>query len=466
MVDQAIYQADESRFGRFVRSADARLSNWINGWNPYQIERIGNDGRGLEPVHLEEATISKRVARVILIAATLFLIWAFVAPIDGGVVMQGNVVVSGYRKALQHPRGGVVQELLISEGQKVKKGEVLIRVNPLDTQADLAAVRAEYINILVRESRLKALNRGGASIAWAAELGQFGDSTEVKEAKAFQHRLFVARRGQLAEQERALRAQMSGLGAAVSAHEVQLRTLSDELRNTRSLAKEGFVPVAQVNQIERNKADQDAAMANSRSEIGKTQAQLAELRSAFAKEISDEAAEVQKNREAVSTKLQAATFDKNLAEIRAPVSGTVVGLKVFTVGGVIAAGETLAEIVPEDGKLVIETQVPASSIDKVKVGRAVDMRFSAFNLITTPVVQGKVIAVGVDRLKAKPGEEMKQEDDFYLAQVETTGAGLQKLSGLTIQPGMPVDVIVKTGERTFMSYLLKPITDRFALAFK
>lgn len=445
---------------------NAYFDRWIQGWNPYRIDRIEARHGDLEPIEIEEATINKRTATYILIAATAFFIWACVAPIDGGVVLPGNVVVSGYRKSVQHQRGGVVQQILITEGQKVRKGQVLIRVNPLETQASLAAVQAEYINILVRESRLRALNMGAAAITWSPELARFGNSPEVIEAKSFQSRLFTARRSQKLEQERALRSQMAGLGAAVSAHEVQLRTLSDELRNTRNLAKEGFVPMSQVNQTERSKAEQDAAMANSRSEIGKTQAQLAELNSAFSKEISDEAAEVQKNREAVVSKLQSATFDQAATEIRAPVSGTIVGLKVYTVGGVISAGEVLAEVVPDDGKLVVEAKVPVASIDKVKVGELTDLRFSAFNTVTTPIVGGKVLAVGVDRLKAKPGEEVKQDEDYYLAQVETTRDGLTKLKGLRVQPGMPVDVIVKTGQRTFMSYLLKPLSDRLALAFK
>jgi protease secretion system membrane fusion protein len=451
---------------RWLLRVNDRADGWIQGWNPYSLDRLAATDRDLEPVVIEEATVKKKVARYILIAATLFMIWACVAPIDGGVVMKGNVVVAGYRKAVQHPRGGVVQQILISEGQKVKQGQVLIRINPLETDATLAAVQAEYINILVRESRLRALNSGAAAITWSPELAQYGNGPEIAETKSFQVRLFNARRSQQLEQERALRSQISGLGAAVSAHEVQLRTLNDELKNTRALAKDGFVPMSQVNQTERNKAEQDAAMANSRSTIGQIQAQIAELRSTFAKEISDEASEVQKNREAVISKLQSATFDKNAAEIRAPVSGTIVGLKVYTVGGVISAGETLAEIVPENGKLVVEAQVPATSIDKVKVGELTDLRFSAFNIVTTPVVEGKVVTVGVDRLKAKPGEEVKQEEDYYLAQIETTEEAQRKLKGLTIQPGMPVDVIVKTGQRTFMSYLLKPLTDRFALAFK
>lgn len=465
MVDVA-HESESGWLVRAIKRIDSRLRDWIDGWNPYRIDRLGGLDRGLEPIRIEEALIRKKVTRAVLIAATIFLIWACLAPIDGGVVMPGNVVVAGYRKAVQHPRGGVIQEIRIAEGQKVKAGQILIRVNPLETQANLASVQAEYINILVRESRLKALSSGAPFITWAPELAQFGKEREVAEAKAFQTSLFNARRAQKMEQQRGLSMQMSGLSAAVAAHGVQLRTLNDELKNTRVLAKDGFVPMSQVNQIERTKADQDAAMASSRSEIGKIQAQLAELNSAFSKEIGDEAAEVQKNRAAILTKLQSATFDKNSAEIRAPVSGTIVGLKVFTVGGVISGGEVLAEILPEKGKLVVETQVPAQSIDKVKVGSSADLRFSAFNINTTPVVKGKVIAVGVDRLKAQPGQEVKNDEDYYLAQVETTAEGLRELKGLTVQPGMPVDVIVKTGERTFLSYLLKPFSDRLALAFK
>lgn len=454
----------ETGFFAWLRRKDMGLDRWIQGWNPYQLDKLAP--RDLEPVQIEEHDVKRKVARYITIAATIFFIWACVAPIDGGVTMSGNVVVAGYRKTVQSAIGGTVQAILIREGDRVQKGQVLVRVNPLNTQATLTSVQSEYINVLVRESRLRAQSLGAASITWSPELAQFGNSPEVQQAKAFQVRQFNARRSQKLEQERALGQQIAGLTAAISAHQVQLRTLNEELQNTRNLAKDGYVPLAQVNQTERTKADQDAAMASTRSEIGKTNAQLAELNSAFSKEISDEASEVQKTREAIVSKLQAAKFDRASTVIRAPVSGTVVGLQIFTVGGVISAGETLAEVVPLDGKLVVEVQVPPKSIDKVKTGAKADLRFSAFNITTTPVVEGRVMTVGVDRLKSKPGEGSKEGEDYYLGQVETTAEGTKKLGDLKIQPGMPVDVIVKTGERTFMSYLLKPLTDRFALAFK
>ncbi|MDB5687948.1 MAG: hypothetical protein JWR77_2537 [Rhizorhabdus sp.] len=456
--------APETGIFAWLRRKDVGIDRWIQAWNPYQVDRL--TPRDLEPVQIEEHAVKRSVARYITIASTIFFIWACVAPLDGGVTMTGNVVVAGYRKTVQSAIGGTVQAILIREGDKVQKGQVMIRVNPLNTQATLTSVQSEFINVLVRESRLRAQSMGAASITWSPELAQFGAAPEVQEAKAFQVRLFNARRSQKLEQERALQQQIAGLTAAISAHQIQLRTLNEELQNTRALAKDGYVPTSQVNQTERTKADQDAAMASTRSEIGKTQAQIAELNSAFSKEVGDEASEVQKTREAIVSKLQAAKFDRESTVIRAPVSGTVVGMQIFTVGGVISAGQTLAEVVPLDGKLVVEVQVPPKSIDKVKAGAKADLRFSAFNITTTPVVEGKVLTVGVDRLKSKPGEEAKAGEDYYLGQVETTAEGTKKLGKLKIQPGMPVDVIVKTGERTFMSYLLKPMTDKFALAFK
>ena len=154
--------------------------------------------------------------------------------------------------------------------------------------------------------------------------------------------------------------------------------------------------------------------------------------------------------------------DRDMAAVRAPVSGSVVGLKVFTVGGVITAGQVLMEVVPKDETFVVNAEIPASIIDKVRVGMTTDLRFTSFNQTTTPVVPGRVKVVGADK---EPTQNTNKEE-FYLGQVEVTAEGFEKLAGLQLQPGMTVDVIVKSGERTFMSYLLKPLTDRFAVAFK
>lgn len=181
----------------------------------------------------------------------------------------------------------------------------------------------------------------------------------------------------------------------------------------------------------------------------------------FQKELNEQLTEIQKQRKSLNIQVESLRFDRDLAEVKAPASGVVVGLKVNTVGGVIRAADVLMEIVPDDGKLVIEARVPPFFIDKVRRGMETDMRFSAFNRNTTPVIDGMVTLVGADLLPAE-----KEQDEYYLAMIETTAQGLATLGGLEVQPGMPVEVIVKNGERTFMSYLVKPITDSFAVAFK
>lgn len=453
--------ADPKPKGIFGR-IDSFFDRIVKGWNPYDPERLVH--RDLEPVQIEESRVRKRGARFVMIAVGIFTIWAVTAPLDAGSVMTGTVTIAGYRKAVQHPTGGVVSQVLVQEGSQVKQGQVLIRVNPLDSNATLANVEQEYINLLVSESRAKAELLGG-DIRWDPELAKL-DPVVVAEAKRIQQQLFERRRAQFQEQIRAFQSQISGLNGAVRSHRVQLGTLSQELENVEKLAKEGYVPKSQFNATLRDKSEKESALLTAESEIGKIQAQTAQVGSQFQSEVAKELSELEKNRGTLASKLQAARFSQSLSEIRAPVTGTVVNLKVFTEGGVIGGGEVLMEIVPSEGSLIVETKVPPGSIDRVRVGQEADIRFSAFNTTTTPVVTGLVRSVGVDKLKAKPGEELREGEDYYLAQIEITPDSLRVLGDKELRAGMPADVIVKRGQRTFMSYLLKPLTDKFALAFK
>jgi protease secretion system membrane fusion protein len=188
------------------------------------------------------------------------------------------------------------------------------------------------------------------------------------------------------------------------------------------------------------------------------------MQATYYKEIDNQLAEIQKNRDALKDRVQAVSFDRDLTAIRAPVTGTVVGLKVYTKGGTVSGGQVLAEIVPAEVALIVDAQVPPSSIDKVRIGSKADMRFTAFNQVMTPVIPGTVMLVGADKQpdpKGGPGSA-----DFYLAQVVATKEGIAMLGDLNVQPGMPVDVIFVTGERTFLSLLLKPLSDSLARAFK
>jgi protease secretion system membrane fusion protein len=284
----------------------------------------------------------------------------------------------------------------------------------------------------------------------------------VIEAKMLQQQLFNSRRAEFNSQVSSLNEQITGLTEVMKARRTQQRSLKEEMTNTNKLAKDGFVPQSQANLAERQNSDIESNIASTQADVARAKLQISQVRSTFLKDVDNQLQEIQKNKDAALGKLEASQFDRDLAEVKAPVSGSVVGLKVFTVGGVITSGQILLEVVPKDETLIVQAKIPATIIDKVRVGMPTDMRFTAFNQTTTPVIPGIVKVVGAD----KEGDGKSQGEEFYLGQVETTKEGLSKLSGLKVQPGMPVDVLIKSGERTFMSYFLKPLTDKFALAFK
>jgi len=415
------------------KELDKKAESWIQSWNPYHPGALQT--RKIQPIEIEESHLRKHATKLFLITFGAFIVWATFAPIDAGVSAPGTVMVSGYRKTLQHPTGGIVQDILVKEGDVVKEGDLLIRINPLKAEAELSSAQLQYINILVTEARLKAERRGDSKITWPSELDSWGDEPRVEEAKALQQKLFETRRNEIV--------------AVINGRRLQLATLQDEAKNNAILAQEGYVPKSQANQVLRTKVDAELS--------------LNSMQASYYKDIDTQLAEIQKNRDALKDRYQAVAFDRDLTSIRAPVSGTVEGLKVNTKGGTIGAGAILAEIVPSQASLIVDAQIPPVSIDKVHIGETVDMRFESFNQNVTPVIPGVVRMVSPDKMP-DPGGNKSQ--DFYLAQVEATPEGLKKLGDNKIQPGMPVTILVKTGERSFLSYLLKPLSDRFSGSFK
>jgi protease secretion system membrane fusion protein len=308
-------------------------------------------------------------------------------------------------------------------------------VNPLKAEAELTSAQLQYINVLVTESRLQAERRGDKKITWLKELDDMGNDPRVLEAKQTQQKLFETRYNEFV--------------VALNARRTQLATLSDEARNNAELAKEGYVSKSQASQILRTKIEAEMS--------------LNTLQASYYKDLDNQLADVQKNRDALKARFESVSFDRDLTSIRAPSTGTVVGLKVNTVGGTISGGQVVAELVPKEVALIVDAQIPPNLIDKVRVGTTADMRFVSFNTNTTPVIPGKVKMLSPDRKSSgQPGKD----EEFYLSQVEATPEGLAMLGSLKVQPGMPVDVVFKTGERTFLSYLFKPLSDKMAKAFQ
>jgi protease secretion system membrane fusion protein len=452
------------------------MTAWFSGLNPYDPEKLSRDN-GLEPIQMEESRLKGKTTRLFIIALIGFGVWATVAPLDGGVNVTGTVVVMGNRKAVQHPSGGVVEEIMVREGSAVKQGDILLRINRLSTDAALNATELDYINVMAAESRLIAERENRDTIKWLPALEEKAADSRVIEAKSQQTRLFQSRKEEINGQLRILNEQIAGtqiqieeMQKILKERKQQLTVIADDAKNHVALAAEGFVPRIKANEVERQRSDLLASIATTMSEIGKSQSAVAGFRlqvsqalAVHRRDVETQLAESQKNRSALRTKVDSLKFDLSLTELRAPVSGIVVGLKTNTVGGVIQAGGVLMEIVPTEGHLIVEAQIPPNLIDKVRVGLDSDMRFSAFNSNTTPVIPGKVRLVGADLL---PGTTKDQLPEYYLAQVETTKDGYKMLGENQVQAGMPVEVVIKTGERTFMSYLLKPLSDRFARSFK
>jgi len=465
-----------------TRSAVSRFRRWIHSLNPYHPSKMERDG--IQPIVIEESQFKRSTARVVVAFFVVFGLWASLAPLDAGVTVPGTVVVFGNRKAVQHPTGGVVEKILVQEGAHVGQGEVLLVLNPLNVEAALEAAELEHINTLTMLSRALSERTHRRAVEWNPKVAGYAGDRRLIGAMRLQSEVFKSRTAEIEGQQKILNeqlagfeAQLKGLAGALKEREHQLKLIAEEARDTAALAREGYVPRNQAYAVERSLSDILAGIATTQSDLARAQTsiaatklQLVQLLSTYHKDLDTQISDLQKFEQGIKAKVDALRFERSLIQIRAPSSGTVVGLKVHTIGGVIAAGQVLMEIVPEHQRLVVDAQVPSLHIDIVKVGMDADLRFTSFNVVTTPVIPGKLILVGADKLapaSQAPTEAAagSQGGDYYLARIEITAEGMKQLRDLKVQPGMAVDVVIKSGERTFLSYVLKPITDRFSLAF-
>jgi protease secretion system membrane fusion protein len=304
-----------------------------------------------------------------------------------------------------------------------------------------------------------------------------GKNAQVAEAMILQSALFSSRRSEytgqrdiLIRQAQGLREQLQDKQKILKLRESQIDAINEDAESMRKLAVDGFVPRTNANNAERSSVEAQVGLTSLQAEIStiktslaSNELELSKIKSAFNRQVDTELNEAQKSKEGLRAKVLSLRFDQSLSNVKAPTSGVVVALKAHTVGGVITGGQVLMEIVPKEQKLIVEAAVLPEMIDKVSVGMVTDLRFTAFNQITTPVIPGLVKLVGADRLPPLP-PLFPQE--YFLAQIETTPEAQQQLREKSIVAGMPVEVVIKRGERTFMTYLVKPLTDRFAASFK
>ncbi|MES2075137.1 MAG: HlyD family type I secretion periplasmic adaptor subunit [Pseudomonadota bacterium] len=422
-------------------------------------------------VNLNDRTYSRIGWLVVLVGVLGFLVWATLAPLDKGVPLSGVVAKESSRKTIQHQGGGTIQEILVKDGDVVKAGQVLVRMNSVQADAVVEASRAQYFSARMAEARLVAERDGLKSLIFPVLLKDKQGDPRALEAFGAQQQLFSARRASLENELGAydqtiagLKSQLQGIQESRENKLVQQRILKEQLVDLRDLAKDGFIARNRLLDQERTYAQINGALAEDVGNIGRTQRQVAEygLRRAqrvqdYQKEVRSQLADTQREAESLNSRIAGQDFEANNAEVKSPVNGTVVGLSVFTRGGVVGAGQRLMDVVPSDDALVVEGQLAVNLIDRVHTGLPVELMFSAFNSNSTPHVPGSVIQVSADR-----STEERTGQPYYKVRVRVTpeGAALIAKRKLAVQPGMPVELFIKTGERTMMSYLLKPVFDR------
>jgi len=404
-----------------------------------------------------------------------FLLWAGLAPLDEGVPGQGMVTIDTKSKAVQHLTGGIVKEVLVKEGQEVAQGQLLIKLDEAAARANYEAARQRYLGMRAMEGRLQAERQNLGKVTWHPDLQTALTDPQIRLMAQTQEQLYQSRRSGLRAElqsiEENIQGQMGMLqsyAAMLTSRRTQLSLLSEELKNTSELVKEGYTPRNRQLELERMVSEVNSSIAELIGNTTRAQRSVSELRQRaiarqqeYRKDVETQLADVGREVEADGQKYQALKDDLGRVEIKSPAAGQVVGLAFQTVGGVIGPGQKLMDIVPTSQALLLEARVAPNLIDRVRAELPVDVRFSSFANSPQLVVAGKVASVSGDLLI-----DSHTGASYYLARVAVTAEGLKKLGKRQMQPGMPVEVIFKTGERSLLTYLLHPLTRRMAAALK
>ncbi len=415
----------------------------------------------------------------LLAIAVLFIgfgAWAFGTRIAGAVVAPGQIEVEQQRQVVQHPDGGVVQDILVREGATVRPGDVLIRLDGSLLRTELAIVEGQYYEILARRGRLEAERDERDQISFPQVLTQAADPTgALRNLMAGQQSLFDTRRDslqqsldQLATQSQQVGAQIDGIAAQAAALEIQRSLIAQELRDQRSLLDKGLAQAPRVLALEREAAAIEGRIGE--MQAGKAQAgtRQTEISITLLQKKSERREQAETElRDLGYRELELAERRRSLIEqlsrldITAPVAGIVYQMQVTTPRSVIRAAEPILFIVPQDRPLVIAARIATIHIDEIHPGQDVKLRFAAFNSRTTPEIDGVINRVSADAIL-----DEATNTPFYKAEVTIPLEQRDKLGDLALIPGMPVEVYIQTGKRSPAAYLLKPFTDYFARAFR
>jgi HlyD family type I secretion membrane fusion protein len=401
--------------------------------------------------------------------------WAALAPLSSAAVAPGTVRVESHRKTVQHLEGGIIAEFEVGEGDRVARDQVLIRLDPTHAEARYEAVRYRYESLRATEARLVAEREGHARIRFPGKLTSERDDPRIAEILAGQEQIFDTRRRSFAgrskilqQQVEQLRSQIRGLEAQVASEERQIELIAEETADVSGLYRKGLERKARLLALQREAALLDggqaqhlAEIARAEQAIGETELQIFNLTDRFAAEIAGELSDVQAQLVDTEEELDAAKDVLRRQDVRAPIAGTVVNLRFFTPGGVIGPSQPILDIVPRDDELLVEAEVRPLDIDVVKRGLEAQVRLTALKQRSTPTLAGRVRHVSADHFV-----DERTGATYYKAEVRIDPDAQAHLDGLELYPGMPAEVLIMTGKRTFWDFLATPVKDSFARAFR
>ena len=401
--------------------------------------------------------------------------WAATTAISGAVVASGSVVVDSNVKKVQHPTGGIVGELRVRDGDRVHAGDVVVRLDETVTRANLAIVTKGLGELMARKARLESERDGLDTITFPAQLVADAGDPDRAAAMDSERKLFnlrkTARSGQkaqLKERIAQLGEEITGLAAQQNSKAKEIALIERELAGVRELWKQNLVQLTRLTALEREAARLDgergqlvAAAAQAKGKIAETTLQVLQIDQDIASDVAKELREVDgKIGELVERKV-AAEDQLKRTDIRAPQDGTVFQLAVHTIGGVITAGDPIMLIVPEADNLSVEVKVNPQDIDQLQLNQKAILRFSAFNIRTTPEIEGVVT-----RISADTSTDQRTGQSYYTVRIAMPADQIERLGEVKLLPGMPVEAFMQTRDRTMLSYLIKPLHDQFLRAFR
>jgi HlyD family secretion protein len=402
--------------------------------------------------------------------------WANTTELAGAVIAPGQLVVNDAVKKVQHPTGGVVGELRVHEGDHVKAGDVVVRLDETQTRANLQIVLKSLDEIAARQAREEAERDAAQKIAFPTDLLARMSDPDVAHVVEGEHKLFEIRRAaragqkaQLSEQIAQSQEQIEGFNKQVVGKAREIDWIQQELKGVRELWQKKLVQFTRLTTLERDAAKLEgergslmASIAQAKGKIAETELRILQVDEDMRSEVGKDLAEIRAKRSELVEKRVAAEDQLKRVDIRAPQDGFVHELAVHTVGGVITPqGEPLMLIVPEDDKLVVEAKVQPQDIDQLHLGQTAVLRFSAFSQRTTPELNGSVTMVSAD-----VSVDEKTQKSWYTIRVGVPAEELSRLGNVKLVPGMPVETFVQTSSRTVMSYLIKPMHDQITKAFR